>query len=353
MRLLTFVDKLNMNRFRFQACLGWVILVAPLAACTADVEPASGTAETALLEGRSIAVAVRDPALGTLAPLRLMIDGTSPEWAAFDSALHTWCDDQIVSRYIDVDPVSDVGSCAARAARDQQVSLCMAYRTLELSEALAPTDVFALDAKTWTFRVRRPGDAIGDDAELGLHRFTVPVFGASDAGSAALLAVHYTQDSIVHAAGAYGANGCAIGELRATVPTADDGRTTLGFVLASATNEGIDLLLDAAGKAEASLGAAAAARLANDRDESRARIESWRGRHDSRLEILDMWTGAPDALFEPDTTAPPDGALIESLLVTEGRLPVVTRAMATPSLQASEELLRFTRIDPRIWKSVV
>ncbi len=290
------------NRLWITTLLVWT------ASCDPGEEPA-GTRDSIapLLEGRAFTIVLYDQTPPRRVRLAFGTDGRAEQVVAVVDA---WCradldlDNRFVALYQSDALQESNGSCGAKSASEQQVRLCRGHMLQTLADTVAPVDFFVDGQKNLAsvpsaavvrMRMREPGAEPSIDGRQPLFTITPP--DASDAATLSLVATVAFQHAALLGAHAIDTLECPDGTLSGTVPASrEDGvwsevRVPLGFVVASATNEAVHGMRESASSAGRYITAAAADALDADRDRARAIAAHFRGRHDSRLELTNLFLG--------------------------------------------------------------
>lgn len=282
-----------------------LLLLALVAACSGN-DTSEGTQATAfsLVEGRQFDVMVPETSGGDLVQLSAEIGEDAGHFATVHDALSQSCDvvngraSQITVRLSDRRYLGETVDASAH-------SLCMGHEWMNLANAVNVVDVY-LDG---TFATRPPLDPnetpTAQAERIGAARglaLVLPVPSSDSAATFAYLAVQAFQEGALTSAEILEL--APANSLEATVLAgAEDGSgltqdlsetTRLADVVVFQAAEGTQRMIEASRLAADLTSQVAQARTGGDGDRAQARYESWMGAHNSRYEIMGLWTGRPD-----------------------------------------------------------
>ncbi|MFT3928613.1 MAG: hypothetical protein QM778_39150 [Myxococcales bacterium] len=173
------------------------------------------------------------------------------------------------------------------------------------------------------------------------YRYRVKPPSASDRASWALVATELFRSAALHAIWALSNPSCA-DTLNTQIATANHDTTTPHALLAATLADASMSAIEAAEKAQKLIGAAASQKIAVAGARESTLVESWRGRHDSRLEGANAFVPLAEELFEHPQVAtlyevvdPDDNhkwltTQSEGDYYTRGRIGYIYPADATP-----------------------
>jgi hypothetical protein len=237
--------------------------------------------------------------------------------------------------------------CGVDGAREQQVLLCTGYRLLSMSESVVPVDV-RVDREVGTTSIR-PRQLLEEEPDdVAPIEMTLPVQGASESATLALLATVAFQKAALLGAQLLDPAHCADGFNYGTLPPYDGHdateRVPLSFVIATATGDALLQLSDAGDRARDRVAAAAAERSDGDRDRGRAARRLFRGEHDSLLEAARVLVAVPERSFDRRSRATVGGDDMEQ----EGEHETCEDAAQDDEDERAESLVMELAVDPRL-----
>lgn len=315
--------------------------------------------------GRSFLLQIRNEDAFDLNRIEVDRSDASP-FSGFEAELAAQCGAATGSRFPNnyngdflapADPALDdlVGTtvtCGGAGAAAQQVELCLGYRFLTLAGAVRDWGVVL----TTEFS---PEDFTSDPARFDAASYLIPIQSASDQATLALVALdHFRRASLIGSL-VLDPDACTDpSALDTEVPTGradevgglDDTRVaSIGFVVASATQEAMERIDESYAMAREKIEAAARENLADDLDESSAREEMWRGLVDSRLELAGVIGGVPWNLFNPPADGEFEGAidLIPASAQPAAGLPTCSGVPSDPGSERYRDLIGGLRVDFR------
>ncbi len=333
-----------------------VAVLLVLVGCQDGTTNLAAESSAPLLNARSFAIRLTDPASNEPLQLeRVFVGAGDPKYQQLFDDLVAGCRLELQSRFLNAtselstSPYEMGGPwCSESGALAQQIRLCLGHRFLTMAEAVSEIAIMA----DGSLVVRTP-----DDGETREPRYVLPPPSTSDAATLALVAVQSFQWAALHGADLVNPNTCEDGSLAKSVGSGPD-EAPLALVVASATAEALNMLGESSQKAKTNIEGAAQGRLSHERDEVRARVQSWRGQIDSRLEVANFLVGVPPRMFEPlsgsimlpDAGVPDAGMDGGTMGMAEaaGEYTVCDREPLDLSEEFADRLLRDTRIDPRL-----
>ena len=226
--------------------------------------------------------------------------------------------------------------CGVDGAREQQMLLCMGHQLMGMGESVMPLDFVREGESAVQRRARR---ILEEDGRRPTPELTIPVQDAEGRATLTLWATVAFQKAALLGAHLMDPETCVDGSLGGTVPPYEgtEEPTPLAFVVASATTEAMQQLMDAGMRSRDEIAAAAAEVRSADRDGARATRNFFRAESSSTLAAANVLTAVPASMFTKNPSLFGGDA-------DEGDFPVCDPPPSRESTQHALGLLRETGV---------